>query len=147
MTTYSSPMIAVHDVPATSAWYQGVLGCHSDMQQGHPHRQDYDRLVDANGKILISFHSWAGDEADTPVDLYLASQNANLHDAPRGHGVIVSFVLQDLDQAVARARNLGAELVGEMAVYPDRSRSQLVRDPDGYMISLGSGPDIAPAQL
>jgi hypothetical protein len=139
MNTYSSPLIAVHDVPATSGWYQRVLGCNSDMEQGHPHRQDYDRIVDANGKILISFHSWAGDEADTPVDIYLASQKASQPDAPRGHGVIVSFVLEDLDQAVARARSLGAELVGEMAEYPDRSRSQLVRDPEGYMLSLSSG--------
>ena len=135
MDVSSSPLIGVRDVPATSDWYQELLGCRSDMERGHPHRQEFDRVVDSNGKVLISFHSWAA-EPETPMDVHLANPDA----APRGHGVILGFVLDDFEQAVARARGLGAELIGDVAVYPDRSRSLLVRATNGYVLSLGSRP-------
>ncbi len=136
MAIQAAPMFAVKDVPATSNWYQRLLACQSDMEQGHPHRREYDRIVDAVGKLLISFHSWSGDDAGTPVDVYLAWLDA----APLGQGVIVSFTLDDLEAAVNRARDLGAEFIGELASYPDRSRAQLLRDPDGYIVNLSSGP-------
>jgi hypothetical protein len=70
------------------------------------------------------------------MDIHLTEPDKS----PRGHGVILGFVLYDFDQAVERAQRLGAELIGGVAIYPDRSRAQLVRDADGYVVQLSSGP-------
>jgi catechol 2,3-dioxygenase-like lactoylglutathione lyase family enzyme len=130
----SSPLIGVRDVPASSDWYQRLLGCESDMERGHPHRQEFDRITDANGKVLISFHSWDSNP-ETPMDSYLSDPDA----APNGRGVIVGFVVDDFEKAVERARELGASFIGDITVYPDRSSGLMLRDPDGYAVSLGSG--------
>jgi len=129
----SVPLIAVRDVPASSAWYQRLFGCSSDMEAGHPHRQEFDRIVDGAGQVLIGFHAWNA-EPETPMDRHFA----NPDDGQSGHGVVLGFTVEDLDQVLERARVMGAEFVGETATYPDRSRGQLVRDPDGYMIQLSS---------
>jgi catechol 2,3-dioxygenase-like lactoylglutathione lyase family enzyme len=134
VTVHTSPLIAVREVPASSDWYQHILGLASDMERGHPHRQEYDRIVDDAGQVIISFHSW-GAQPDTPMDQLLVDSEGT----PRGHGVILSFVLDDVEAAVERAKSVGASLIGDVFEYPDRSRGVLVRDPDGYIFQLSSG--------
>jgi catechol 2,3-dioxygenase-like lactoylglutathione lyase family enzyme len=131
----AEPLIAVHDVPASSAWYQQLLGCKSDLEQGHPHRQEYDRIVDGAGHTLLSFHCWNSDP-ETPIDEHLSGSDT----LPSGRGVILGFVVDDLDASIERARDLGCELLGRTGAYPDSSRGQLLRDPDGYVIHLTSHP-------
>ena len=126
-----SPLLAVQDVPASSAWYQELLGCTSDMEQGHPHRQEYDRVVDEEGRVLIGLHSW-DDPTGTPVDRLFSGQSK----LTPGRGVVMTFTVDDFEQAVGRALQMKAQLVGAVADYPDRSRSVLVQDPDGYHIAL-----------
>ena len=46
------------------------------------------------------------------------------------------FMVDDLDDVVARLRNHGAELVGEIAQYEDIYRLCFVRGPEGIIIGL-----------
>src|SRR5690606_11241310 len=55
------PMIAVTDVPASSRWYQQVLGARS----GHG-GDEYEQIVDAGGRILLQLHDWNTREHPAP---------------------------------------------------------------------------------
>ena len=48
----------------------------------------------------------------------------------------IMFAVDDLDDTVARLRNHGAELVGEIAEYEDVYRLCFVRGPEGIIIGL-----------
>jgi catechol 2,3-dioxygenase-like lactoylglutathione lyase family enzyme len=48
----------------------------------------------------------------------------------------VSFVVDDIDVAVAGVRARGAELVGELERYEDRYRLCYVRGPEGIIVEL-----------
>src|SRR3954467_13836721 len=48
----------------------------------------------------------------------------------------IMFAVDDIDDVVARLRNHGAELVGEIAQYEDLYRLCFVRGPEGIMIGL-----------
>jgi predicted enzyme related to lactoylglutathione lyase len=46
------------------------------------------------------------------------------------------FVVDDLDDVVARLRTHGAELVGEIGQYEDSYRLCFVRGPEGLVVGL-----------
>ena len=48
----------------------------------------------------------------------------------------IMFTVDDVDDVVARLRNHGAELVGEIAQYEDIYRLCFVRGPEGIIIGL-----------
>ena len=48
----------------------------------------------------------------------------------------IMFAVDDLDDVVARLRNHGAELVGEIAQYEDVYRLCFLRGPEGIIIGL-----------
>ena len=48
----------------------------------------------------------------------------------------IMFAVDDVDETVARLRNHGAELVGEMAQYEDMYRLCFVRGPEGIVIGV-----------
>jgi catechol 2,3-dioxygenase-like lactoylglutathione lyase family enzyme len=48
----------------------------------------------------------------------------------------IMFLVDDVDDIVARLRSHGAELVGEMAQYEDIYRLCFVRAPEGFIIGL-----------
>jgi catechol 2,3-dioxygenase-like lactoylglutathione lyase family enzyme len=48
----------------------------------------------------------------------------------------IMFAVDDIDDVVARLRNHGAELVGEMAQYEDVYRLCFMRGPEGIIIGL-----------
>ena len=127
------PLIAVHDVEASSRWYQRLLGVRSD--HGGP---EYERLVDADGTLVMQLHNWEvehdhggiGDPA-TP---------------PYGNGVLLWFEIDDFDAAVERSRQLEAEIVLAPHRNPPEGpggpahREIWLRDRDGYAVVLAS-PD------
>ena len=90
-------MIAVRDVEASSRWYQELFGCHSD--HGGP---KYERLV-ANGELVMQLHDWGVDHHHGAI----GDPDAR----PCGTGVLLWFEVDDLDAAVERAGELGAEVV------------------------------------
>ena len=48
----------------------------------------------------------------------------------------IMFAVTDLDKVLARLRNHGAELVGEVAQYEDSYRLCYVRGPEGIIVAL-----------
>jgi predicted enzyme related to lactoylglutathione lyase len=128
----AQPMIAVRDVEKASDWYQQLLGVTSDMEAGHPHRKEYDRIL-SGGEVILQLHSW-----DTPdageLDRVMTGPDA----APHGHGVLLNFRVDDFDSTVERARTMGIEIIEDVHTQPDLSRAFAFRDPDGYVVLLTS---------
>jgi catechol 2,3-dioxygenase-like lactoylglutathione lyase family enzyme len=121
------PLIAVHDVAASSRWYQRLLGCRS------AHGGDeYERLV-ANGKLILQLHKFS-----------VAHHHGSIgdpHKRPYGNGVLLWFEIDDFDAAVARAAEMAAEVHLPRHRNPSAKHWECwLRDPDGYIVVLAS-PD------
>jgi|SRR5215467_14432916 len=125
----AQPLIAVRDVRASSRWYGKLLA--ADSLPDHPHRDFYDRVY-SSGRLILQLHAW--DEEDHP-------NLVNVDAAPVGHGVLLWFKVNDFDAAVARARELGAEVILEPHFNPaPKHREIWLRDPDGYVVVI-AGPE------
>jgi catechol 2,3-dioxygenase-like lactoylglutathione lyase family enzyme len=126
------PMIAVHDVEASSHWYQHLLGCTS----AHGGKE-YERL-EANGVLVLQLHHFSVEHHHGVID--------NSADRPYGNGVLLWFEIDDFDATMLRLAELQAEIVmpkhrnpPEINDAPNHWECWL-RDPDGYMVVLAS-PD------
>lgn len=126
------PLIAVQDVEASSRWYQRLLGCRS--AHGGP---DYERLVTGDGALVLQLHHWDVEHDHGPIgDRRLA----------HGNGVLLWFETDDFDGAVARAKDLGAEILKPTHRNPPDGNGGpnhwefWLRDPDGYTVVVAS-PD------
>ncbi|MDJ0788416.1 MAG: VOC family protein [Myxococcota bacterium] len=118
------PLIAVHDVEASSRWYQRLLGCES----GHGGKE-YERLVH-EGELILQLHHWEADEHPHMGDP---------RSKPYGNGALLWFQTGDFDGAIERARELQAEILEEPHVNPNaQHRECWLRDPDGYVVVLAS---------
>lgn len=125
------PLIAVEDVQASSRWYQQLLGC----QSGHG-GPEYEQLVD-DGRMIMQLHAWE-----------VEHEHGNLGDRnakPAGSGVLLWFEVDDFDAAVARSRELKAEIVLDVLRNPPSGqpggpahREIWLRDIDGYTVVLAS---------
>jgi predicted enzyme related to lactoylglutathione lyase len=118
---HSEPMIAVHDVPASAAWYRELLGCTSD--HGRP---DFDRLMD-EGRVLLMLHKTQAEEhgLTNPVPGAI------------GSGVLLWIYVEDLDAIFRRAKRLKAAIIVEPHANPQAGwREFTVRDPDGYHVAI-----------
>ena len=126
------PLIAVHDVEASSQWYQQLFGCQS--AHGGP---NYERLV-VNGVLVLQLHHFAVEDHHGPI--------GDPNDRPYGNGVLVWFEVDDFDAAMARATALGAEIVLPRHRNPPSGEGGpnhwecWLRDPDGYTVVIAS-PD------
>lgn len=125
------PMIAVHDVEASSRWYQRLLGCRS----AHGGRE-YERL-EVEGALVLQLHSFAMAHHHGPI--------GDASDRPYGNGVLLWFELDDFE-AAERAVELGAEVVlPHHRNPPDGDGGPnhwelWLRDLDGYTVVIVS-PD------
>ena len=120
----SQPLIAVHDVEASSNWYQRLLNC----QSGHG-GTEYERLV-AEGELILQIHHW---------DAHEHPHMGDPRSKPYGNGVLLWFETQEFDAAIKRARELKAEILEEPYVNPNaQHRECWIRDPDGYVVVLAS---------
>ncbi len=116
-------MITVEDVQASSAWYCQLLGAEHDSDSA-----EFDRVL-RDGKLLLMLNQWGGDEhgpgAFEPFD------------GPNGHGVVLWFLVEDLDLVEQRANDLEAEILVKPHENPlARWRQFTLRDPDGYTITI-----------
>jgi catechol 2,3-dioxygenase-like lactoylglutathione lyase family enzyme len=125
-------LIAVADVQRSSRWYRTLLALEAtSILQASDHPHLYDRLVDG-GRLVLQLHAW--DEEDHP-------NLVGPGEARWGHGVLLWFEVDDFDAAVARARQLGAEIVDDVHVNPRPAHREIwLRDPDGYVVVLAT-PD------
>ena len=132
MVIQPQPLLAVHDVEASSRWYQRLLGCES----AHGGRE-YERLV-ANGTLILQLHHWDVDHHHGPL--------GDPDDRPYGNGVLLWFEVDDFDAAVSRAAELEAEILLPKHRNPPEGDGGpnhwecWLRDPDGYTVVLAS-PD------
>ena len=84
------------------------------------------RTPDGHGKVELSkFH--------TPPAVRAEPENAPSNALGMRR---IMFTVDDVDDVVARLRNHGAELVGEIAQYEDLYRLCFVRGPEGIIIGL-----------
>jgi len=129
---HPQPLICVRDVEASSRWFQRLLGCQS--AHGGP---EYERLV-WRGKLVLQLHRW------DVAHHHGAVGNPNLK--PYGNGVLLWFEIDDFDAAVARAKEMDAEVVLPRHRNPPDGNGGpnhweiWVRDPNGYTVVLAS-PD------
>jgi catechol 2,3-dioxygenase-like lactoylglutathione lyase family enzyme len=125
----------VRDVEASSRWYQRLLGCAS--AHGGP---EYERLV-AGDQLVMQLHDWDVDHHHGAI----GDPDAR----PYGNGVLLWFEVDDFDAAVARAGELGAEVVLPPHRNPPEGpggpahREIWMRDPDGYSVVLASPDGVA----
>ena len=119
-----APLICVHDVPASSAWYQQLLGCSS----GHG-GDEYERLVFGK-RLVLQLHRW-----DVEHEHGLLGDEAH---RPYGNGVLLWFELDDFEAAVRRAFDLKVETLKEPRLSENGNWEYWLRDPDGYTVVLTS---------
>jgi catechol 2,3-dioxygenase-like lactoylglutathione lyase family enzyme len=116
----AQPMIAVHDVEASSRWYQQVLGATS----GHGGAEYEQLLVD--GRLVMQLHDFGvghhhGEIGDPDVAL--------------GNGVALWFETDEFDATVERIQAAGCTIAKDVHVNPNAGHREVwVRDPDGYLV-------------
>ena len=125
------PLIAVHDVEASSRWYQRLLGCTS----AHGGKE-YERLVSGRDELILQLHRWKVEHHHGPIgDPALK---------PYGNGVLLWFEIDDFDAALTRAAAMGVEVVLPRHRNPPEGDGgpnhweYWIRDPDGYCVVLAS---------
>ena len=113
-------MLFARDVVATSRWYQDFLG----MQSGHG-GSEFEMLTDGE-TLLLELH-----ELDADHDHGVPTNG------PLGHGVLVFVHVEDPQAALARARELGIEVVNDLHYNPQAHMTEFtVLDPNGYAICV-----------
>ncbi|MFI8520001.1 VOC family protein [Streptomyces sp. NPDC085481] len=113
-------------MPIEGRWVERVIGL-DDV------RQDVAmlRTPDGHGRIeLARFH--------TPNAIRPEPKNAPANTLGIRR---VMFAVDDIEDAVARLRTHGAELVGELARYEDSYRLCYVRGPEGIIVGLAEQLD------
>jgi hypothetical protein len=96
------PLIVVHDVPATSRWYQATLG----LQGGHG-GLEYEMLMDGE-RMVMQLHHW---------DAHQHPHMGQPAQQPYGNGVLLWFKTDHFDEALAR--------MGRAAPLCSRGRSSI----------------------
>jgi catechol 2,3-dioxygenase-like lactoylglutathione lyase family enzyme len=129
-------MIGVADVEKSSAWYQRLLGCRGT--HGGPW---FERLENSDGDVVLLLCRWGGEAHPS-----LRARP----DGPPGSGVEI-YLRAESDEALRaireRAGEMGAQVLGELA-YSELAHQDefMIRDPDGYVLTLCGVAKDAPAQ-
>jgi catechol 2,3-dioxygenase-like lactoylglutathione lyase family enzyme len=167
------PMIVVHDVEATSAWYQRVLG----LRSGHG-GPEYEMLMSGE-RLVLQLHRWEAHEPARPPEGRIPEGAARRysseparppeglmpeHDVrrypnehphlgepdlrPHGNGTLLWFETDAFDAAVQRIRQAGATVLEGPLVNPDAQHREIwLRDPNGYKVVVASAyGDLAAAE-
>ncbi|HEX2657491.1 MAG TPA: VOC family protein [Polyangia bacterium] len=148
----SQPLIVVRDVEVSSRFYRRLLGCTLGGADERGHHGDgpreYERLYDPRlhhtkwgpDGLILQLHRWEADHHHG----HLGDPNL-----PVGNGVMLWFEVDDFDDAVARARDLGARVILDVHTNPNAQHRELwIADPDGYTVVMASpdGEEAPPAQ-
>jgi len=133
-TVRPQTLLAVSDVEAASRWYQELLG----LASAHG-GDEYERLAPPGGsgdEFVLQLHRWDVEDHHGAI---------GDPDLPHGNGVLVWFAVDDFDDVVVRARQLGAEVVTDTHVNPNARHHEIwLRDLDGYTVVVASPDGTAP---
>jgi catechol 2,3-dioxygenase-like lactoylglutathione lyase family enzyme len=114
------PLITVHDVEASSRWYQSALG----FESGHGGRE-YEQLM-YDDRMVLQLHHWDAHEHPHLGDPF---------SKPYGNGVVLWFQTDAIGAAYARAVKSGAEVLEPLHFNPNaRHREFWLKDPNGYVV-------------
>lgn len=120
----TEPILAVKDVAKSSAWYQKLLHCKSAHGGS-----TFEILTNENNQQILSLHKWK-------VHGHLTLPNPKIE---TGNGLILYFVVDDLNLIWANARKLGAHIEEESHLNNNSGRMEFsIRDLDNYYISVTS---------
>ncbi len=126
------PLICVHDVEASSRWYQRLLGCRSAHGGS-----EYERLVASDGRLVLQLHRWDVEHHHGPI--------GDPEAKPYGNGVLLWFEVDDFDAAVARAEDMKVKIVLARHRHVGAKHWQVwLRDAEGYTVVLSSPDGSAP---
>lgn len=118
------PLIATHDVTATSRWYQAILG----LDSGHG-GEDYEQLM-FDGRMVMQIHRWEAHEHPHIGNPSLPS---------RGNGVLLWFQTDDFDAVCKRVTKQRAAVLEGPKVNPNANHRELwLSDPNGYVVVVAS---------
>lgn len=120
MALLPQPLLCVHDVAASSGFYQAVLGAKS----GHG-GDEYERLL-VGGVLVMQLHAFEEDHHHGPL---------GDPKIPIGNGVAVWFEVDDFDVAVRRVKKAKAQIVTDVHDNPNAGHREIwFRDLDGYLV-------------
>jgi len=129
------PILAVADVPRSTAWYVALLR----GRENHPGAAVFNQVVDGDGTVLVCLHRWG---PSGPGGDHVWPSLADPGTAPAGNGLLLWFVTDDFDGAWRRALDLDAAI--EESPNTDNGtgmRAFVVRDPDGYRVAVNETRD------
>jgi hypothetical protein len=119
-------IIGVADVTRSFKWYQRLFG----QQETAPAHDYFGQIVDTDGTVLLSLHSWG--EHDHPT---LRSPERE----GTGNGLLLFFRLDDFEGALRRARSLVSALDQEPELNPATGTQEFALwDPDGYYVMVSA---------
>jgi catechol 2,3-dioxygenase-like lactoylglutathione lyase family enzyme len=119
-------IIGVADVAASFKWYQSLLG----LPATTPSHDDFGQIRDRDGTMLVALHEWGAHEHPS-----LTSPGR----AEPGNGLLLFFLVDNFDVALAQARSLVDRLDEEPHVNPSTHAMEFsLRDPDGYYVTISA---------
>jgi catechol 2,3-dioxygenase-like lactoylglutathione lyase family enzyme len=119
-------IIGVRDVAASLTWYQWLFG----QPETAPEHDHFAQILDEDGTVLLSLHSWGAHEHPTLMDP---------RQAVVGNGLILFFRVDDYEDILTRARTLVERFAEEPHVNPNTRTSEFsLRDPDGYYVTISA---------
>ncbi len=120
-----TPSITANDLQASQDFYQKALG----FEILDSYEQD--------GKVVGLHLHTAG------ADLFLSQDDfAKGHDREKGVGMRFYISCDDVDAAAKRVDDTGVDFFQPLADQPWGSRDFAVKDPDGFVISVGTEADV-----
>jgi len=119
------PIIAVHDVLKSSAWYQRIFGCKGLHGGDH-----FEILEDENGDIFLCLHQWGRDDHPT---MMAPSQP--------GNGLILYLRTDNIETIYANAAQSG-DANNAIHLNPNSGKQEFsLQDPDGYFWIVSEAHD------
>lgn len=124
------PLICVSDVARSSLWYQSLLGCRSNHGG-----DEYEQLV-SSGRLILQLHGFRVEHDHGCI--------GDPEDRPYGNGVLLWFEVDDFDDVIQRALDMGVEILKPKHRNPSEGNGGpnhwecWMRDPDGYTVVVAS---------
>ncbi len=121
-------IIAVAEVIKSTEWYMKLL----EARDTHPGSKVFDQIVGEDGTVLLCLHHWG---PSGPNGDHIWPSLADPGKEAGGKGLLLWFILDDLDAAWERAQALGAEIVESPNTNNGTGmRAFMLSDPDGYYV-------------